>query len=200
MERGGFEPPKSKDNGFTARPSWPLWYLSPKLPTRLKKPCRRHRLAHATHHPAPPQRVYLITLNCYTESRRLTAARRRNGRVTEPSARNPVRVVWLRRSRWSWRGDSNLQPADYKSAALPVELRQRKHAVYQAISPSPDHEPESMPAGLAAPAPPANLGSAPRRADGQAIPRGHAPRRSGGFPPHLGGTLQEVGGRRSNAE
>jgi hypothetical protein len=32
-----------------------------------------------------------------------------------------------------------------------------------------------MPAGLAAPGPPANLGSEPRRADGQAIPRGHAP-------------------------
>src|SRR5450631_1780948 len=25
---------------------------------------------------------------------------------------------------WSWRWDSNPQPADYKSAALPVELRQ----------------------------------------------------------------------------
>jgi hypothetical protein len=27
---------------------------------------------------------------------------------------------------WSWRWDSNPQPADYKSAALPIELRQRK--------------------------------------------------------------------------
>ena len=26
---------------------------------------------------------------------------------------------------WSWRWDSNPQPADYKSAALPIELRQR---------------------------------------------------------------------------
>ncbi len=26
---------------------------------------------------------------------------------------------------WSWREESNSQPADYKSAALPVELRQR---------------------------------------------------------------------------
>jgi hypothetical protein len=25
---------------------------------------------------------------------------------------------------WSWRWDSNPQPADYKSAALPIELRQ----------------------------------------------------------------------------
>ena len=25
---------------------------------------------------------------------------------------------------WSWRQESNLQPADYKSAALPIELRQ----------------------------------------------------------------------------
>ena len=29
-----------------------------------------------------------------------------------------------RKSRWSWRWDSNPQPADYKSAALPIELRQ----------------------------------------------------------------------------
>ena len=26
---------------------------------------------------------------------------------------------------WSWRQESNLQPADYKSAALPIELHQR---------------------------------------------------------------------------
>ena len=26
---------------------------------------------------------------------------------------------------WSWREESNPQPADYKSAALPIELRQR---------------------------------------------------------------------------
>ena len=30
---------------------------------------------------------------------------------------------------WSWRWDSNPQPADYKSAALPVELRQRQHSL-----------------------------------------------------------------------
>ena len=33
----------------------------------------------------------------------------------------------------SWRGDSNLQPADYKSAALPIELRQRKRRLYQEV-------------------------------------------------------------------
>ncbi len=30
-----------------------------------------------------------------------------------------------RPGKWSWRWDSNPQPADYKSAALPIELRQR---------------------------------------------------------------------------
>ena len=30
---------------------------------------------------------------------------------------------------WSWRTESNHQPADYKSAALPVELRQHVAAV-----------------------------------------------------------------------
>ena len=29
-------------------------------------------------------------------------------------------------SKWSWRWDLNPQPADYKSAALPIELRQRR--------------------------------------------------------------------------
>ena len=29
-------------------------------------------------------------------------------------------------SEWSWREESNPRPADYKSAALPTELRQRR--------------------------------------------------------------------------
>ena len=32
---------------------------------------------------------------------------------------------------WSWRWDSNPQPADYKSAALPVELRQQQERFYR---------------------------------------------------------------------
>ena len=31
---------------------------------------------------------------------------------------------------WSWRLDSNQRPADYKSAALPTELRQLKLAAF----------------------------------------------------------------------
>ena len=34
------------------------------------------------------------------------------------------RFVLLCHRRWSWRWDLNPQPADYKSAALPIELRQ----------------------------------------------------------------------------
>ena len=37
----------------------------------------------------------------------------------------PGRIVF--RVTWSWRWDSNPQPADYKSAALPIELRQREN-------------------------------------------------------------------------
>ena len=33
----------------------------------------------------------------------------------------------VRRVAWSWRWDSNPQPADYKSAALPIELHQRRN-------------------------------------------------------------------------
>ena len=32
--------------------------------------------------------------------------------------------------RWSWRSDLNRRPADYKSAALPTELRQRKTIIW----------------------------------------------------------------------
>jgi hypothetical protein len=35
---------------------------------------------------------------------------------------------------WSWRWDSNPQPADYKSAALPIELRQRKLSLYTTLA------------------------------------------------------------------
>ncbi len=31
----------------------------------------------------------------------------------------------IKQKKWSWRWDSNPQPADYKSAALPIELRQQ---------------------------------------------------------------------------
>src|SRR5688572_28147924 len=37
--------------------------------------------------------------------------------------------------RWSWRWDSNPRPADYKSAALPTELRQRPEAPVRAGGP-----------------------------------------------------------------
>ena len=45
--------------------------------------------------------------------------------------RAPILVVWNASCRWvpwrlvSWRWDSNPQPPDYKSGALPIELRQR---------------------------------------------------------------------------
>ena len=33
------------------------------------------------------------------------------------------------RKEWSWREESNLQPAVYKTAALPIELRQPAHKI-----------------------------------------------------------------------
>ncbi len=41
---------------------------------------------------------------------------------TPPNKQLVVKKEFL----WSWRWDLNPQPADYKSAALPIELRQRK--------------------------------------------------------------------------
>ena len=36
-------------------------------------------------------------------------------------------AVFNARAKWSWREESNPRPADYKSAALPTELRQLKN-------------------------------------------------------------------------
>jgi hypothetical protein len=35
-----------------------------------------------------------------------------------------TQLQWLDNKKWSWREESNPRPADYKSAALPTELRQ----------------------------------------------------------------------------
>ena len=37
----------------------------------------------------------------------------------------PYEVGFSRKGEWSWRWDLNPQPADYKSAALPIELHQQ---------------------------------------------------------------------------
>src|ERR1051325_5793402 len=50
--------------------------------------------------------------------------------------------------RWSWRRDLNPRPADYKSAALPTELRQLKQKTNFSTScatrASPDHGPAAV--------------------------------------------------------
>ena len=46
------------------------------------------------------------------------------------AARQPPRI---KLNKWSWRLESNPQPADYKSAALPVELRQHFYIVVASI-------------------------------------------------------------------
>ena len=40
------------------------------------------------------------------------------------------RRILRRKIQWSWREESNPQPADYKSAALPIELCQHHHLKY----------------------------------------------------------------------
>jgi hypothetical protein len=43
------------------------------------------------------------------------------GRVAERMIQN---LLECKQEVWSWREESNLQPAVYKTAALPIELRQ----------------------------------------------------------------------------
>ena len=66
----------------------------------------------------------------------------------EPPKGNPtdlqsVLVDRLSNCPWSWREASNPRPADYKSAALPTELRQHMTTIYIL---------ENMPVPLGAPA------------------------------------------------
>jgi hypothetical protein len=49
----------------------------------------------------------------------------------------PPLFKFLRQNKWSWRRDLNPQPADYKSAALPVELRQPKDNARPVDTPVP---------------------------------------------------------------
>lgn len=53
------------------------------------------------------------------------------GAYPEPQ-RKRLRLMRLRHTRsavWSWREESNLQPAVYKTAALPIELRQHANEI-----------------------------------------------------------------------
>src|SRR5207249_1098787 len=47
-----------------------------------------------------------------------------------PPSRKLWRAAFASREGWSWREESNLQPAVYKTAALPIELRQRPNREY----------------------------------------------------------------------
>src|SRR5439155_6414209 len=47
-----------------------------------------------------------------------------------PPSRKLWRAAFASREGWSWREESNLQPAVYKTAALPIELRQRPNRGY----------------------------------------------------------------------
>src|SRR3954467_13953673 len=49
--------------------------------------------------------------------------------------RNPRQVFPAKGLKWSWRRDLNPRPSDYKSDALPTELRQRKKFLSEAHSP-----------------------------------------------------------------
>ena len=81
--RGGFEPPKSKDSGFTVRPIWPLWNL-------------------------PDLNFGILELGNFGIE----------GHLQFPN--------WQFRNfkiPWSHLSESNQRPTDYKSVALPAELK-----------------------------------------------------------------------------
>lgn len=51
-----------------------------------------------------------------------------------PPSQKRAALAW--REGWSWREESNLQPAVYKTAALPIELRQHPGKGYNEVLPS----------------------------------------------------------------
>ena len=118
VERGGFEPPKAIASRFTVCPVWPLRYLSAIGPTSKQKrdvpiPLAAH---HASSADAPARKLVFVPLSFGGPQRPEPTSSFRTALFESiPSTTAPS---------WSWRGDSNPQPADYKSAALPVELRQ----------------------------------------------------------------------------
>ena len=107
VEGGGFEPPKSSDDRFTVCSLWPLGNPSREdLPIGFAK--------------SPSAALCFSLRRCDVLEVRLTP------RLRMPCIRSILLCRLIYFSRWSWRWDSNPQPADYKSAALPIELRQRK--------------------------------------------------------------------------
>jgi hypothetical protein len=67
----------------------------------------------------------------------IKAAAPRKPCVPEPVVFDSIRSPVLDRQCWSWRRDLNPRPSDYKSDALPTELRQqtRKRHPHGRISP-----------------------------------------------------------------
>ena len=92
---GGFEPPKSYDDRFTVCSLWPLGNPTT-LYKNAKRSCRNRKKERDLHRPP------------------------------ESDDSGNMEFILFRHSKiWSWRWESNPQPADYKSAALPVELHQQ---------------------------------------------------------------------------
>jgi hypothetical protein len=160
VARGGFEPPKPLGRQIYSllrltAPQPRHVRASPRAPpspsSRLLPPPRHAVEAGALARPAPS-----CTALSASTARRRTSAPRSLGTSTGRAPTSPVspsrrgqpaasvwdacdRFRWITRSAqvvsWSWRRDSNPRPADYKSAALPTELRQpaRQNDVYSTL-------------------------------------------------------------------
>ena len=103
VEREGFEPSKAYAGRFTVCSLWPLGYLSA---------VRRCNGSAAPSRRSPTSKPLSDTTN--TMLRRLLPT---GTRLSKCAA-----LATTKRSRWP---DSNWQPTDYKSVALPIELHRR---------------------------------------------------------------------------
>ena len=93
---------------FTVFPRWPLGYLSAQPePTSVDVD------------------LYAQNKKSTRETYRFFALNRSN--LSSELLFDPKSLADFSEEKWSWLWDSNPQPADYKSAALPIELNQQEN-------------------------------------------------------------------------
>ena len=125
-----------------------------------------------SHSPTRPAKTFdTRTTNLSLVLQQLAGVSRKNTKRTRVKRHQPVhfyfqdslRLAPLQNSRWSWRRELNPRPSDYKSDALPAELRQRRsnqvriaegESELQGVVPGLEHVNDQLCGNLLGPFPP----------------------------------------------